>query len=165
MNADKYFWDLNKTALRETRQALQDPSHPRFMERMVTLLSRCDKPRELFSICPRNRFIETWPGIRSYWIKRARQSVHRDWWETIYEQVVETAAPRPPAAPSDLFRKVGTAMRKRRIDLGLSQKQVASQTRLSQPTISQIEDGRKNITLFTLLRLCKVLRMTSLDVG
>ena len=165
MNTAKYFWDLNKVALQDTRRALRNPSHPRFLERMIALLSRCDKPKELFSLLPRQRFVESWPRIRSGWLKRARQSVHRDWWETIYEQIVQTSGKDLQGRPSELFRQVGKAIKERRIELGLSQKQVGTQTHLGQPTISQIEDGKKNITLLTLLRLCRVLRIKSLDVG
>jgi DNA-binding XRE family transcriptional regulator len=165
MNTAKYFWDLNKAALRDTLSALKDPAHSRFPERMVTLLSRCDKPKELFSLLPRQRFVENWPRIRFAWLKRARQSVHRDWWETIYEQMMETPGKRLHGRPSELFRHVGKAMKERRTELGLSQKQVATQTRISQPIISQIEDGKKNITLLTLLRLCRALQIKSLDVG
>ncbi len=147
MNIAKYFWDLNKAALRDTRRALQDPDHPRFQERMIALLMRCDKPKELFSLLPRKRFIEHWPRIRSAWLKRARQSVHRDWWETIYEQMVETTGKKLHGRPSDLFRQVGKVMKERRIELGLSQKQVGTQTHLNQPSISQIEYGKKNIKL------------------
>lgn len=165
MNIAKYFWDLNQATLQETRRALHDSTHPRFLERMVVLLSRCDKPKELFSLLPKETFVDAWPRIRSYWLKRARQSVPRDWWETIYEQVVQASGQTPQGMHSELFRKVGNAMKERRIELGLSQKQVALQTRVSQPTISQIEEGKKNMTLLTLLRLCRVLGMKSLDVG
>ena len=165
MNVAKYFWDLHKAALKETRGALDNPTHPRFLERSVTLLSRCDDPKELFSLWPKEKFVETWPKIRSYWLKRARQSVPRDWWDTMYERLVKTSPPKLHGEPSDLFRKIGAVIKQRRIALGLSQKQVGSQTRLSQPAISQIEEGKKNITLLTLLRLCKILGIKSLDLG
>ena len=56
MNIKKYFWDLNESALEETERILGNPNHPRFTARMVTLLSRCDKPRELFSLLTRKDF-------------------------------------------------------------------------------------------------------------
>jgi hypothetical protein len=79
MNIEKYFWDLKEKALKETKGILKDPGHPRFNKRFVTLLSRCDKPEKLFSIIPMRKFVEIWPGIRKYWIKRIRRSDFRDW--------------------------------------------------------------------------------------
>jgi DNA-binding XRE family transcriptional regulator len=168
MMISKYFWDLKDEALREAKRALQDDKHPQFLQRMVTLLSRCDKPKELFSILPRQRFIETWPKIRSYWIKRARHSEHRDWWETIYEQLLGGAGKEPIKAkgkPSAFFRKFGDRIKERRIEMSLSQKQLAVRAGLKQPIISQIEEGKKNITLFTFIRLCKVLGIRTIDIS
>src|SRR5687768_7371086 len=108
MKAAKYFWDLNKSEWTETRRALQDPEHPRFAQRMVTLLSRCDQPKELFAVLPQQSFINAWPKIRSYWIRRERRSTHRDWWETLYEQMAKTAIPKTKGEPSMVFRKVGS---------------------------------------------------------
>jgi len=167
MNIEKYFWDLKEKALKETKGALKDPAHPKFNERIVTLLSRCDRPEELFSIIPKRKFVEIWPGIRTYWIKRIRRSDFRDWWETIYEQILENyqhtqkkAKGRAPAT----FRAIGMAIRDARIQKGLSQKQLAHRIGMKQPDISKIEEGKKNFTLFTLTRLCKVLQIEKIDV-
>lgn len=59
-----------------------------FSRRMTALLSRCDKPGELFSVISRERFLESWPRILAYWMKRAGPSEARDGWETLYEQLV-----------------------------------------------------------------------------
>jgi transcriptional regulator with XRE-family HTH domain len=40
-----------------------------------------------------------------------------------------------------------------RIQKGLSQKQLALRIGMKKPDISRIEEGKKNITLFTLIRL------------
>ena len=48
-------------------------------------------------------------------------------------------------------------IRDARIQRGLSQKQLALRIGMKQPDISKIEEGKKNITLFTLNRLCRVL--------
>jgi DNA-binding XRE family transcriptional regulator len=164
MKIARYFWDLNQAALRETRDALRNPDHPRFLERMAILLTRCDKPKEVFSLLPKKKFLEAWPRIRAYWLKRDRQSINRAWWETLYEQLIEKPKPSPVGKPAKPFAKVGKSLRERRIALGLNQTQLAKQTRLSQSVISQIEEGRKNMTLLTLLRLCKALKIRSLDL-
>ena len=167
MNIEKYFWDLKEKSLKETKGILKDPVHPRFTERAVTLLSRCDKPEELFSIIPRSKFVEIWPRIRTYWIKRIRRSDFRDWWETIYEQILEKYQHRPRKAKGGTpvtFRTIGMEIRDARIQKGLSQKQLAFRIGMKQPDISRIEEGKKNITLFTLTRLCKVLGIEKIDV-
>lgn len=168
MMISKYFWDLKEEALQETKRALKDHEHAQFPQRMVTLLSRCDKPKELFSILPKGKFIAAWPKIRSYWIKRMRHSEHRDWWETIYEGCLDSAdkeSIKAKGTPAAFFRKLGDRIKERRIEMSLSQKQLALRAGLKQPIISQVEEGRKNITLFTLMRLCKVLGIKTIDIG
>ncbi len=167
MSIEKYFWNLNQKALKETRRILKDPDHPKFAERVVTLLSRCDKPEELFSIIPRIKFVEIWPKIRTYWIKRIRRSDFRDWWETIYEQILEKDHHRQRKTKGGTpvtFRTIGIEIRDARIQKGLSQKQLAIRIGMKQPDISRIEEGKKNITLFTLIRLCKVLGIEKINV-
>lgn len=167
MSFEKYFWDLKEKALKETKGILKDPGNPKFNERVVTLLSRCDKPGELFSIIPKKKFVEIWPGIRTYWIKRIRRSDFRDWWETIYEQILEKYQHRQKKAKGGApvsFRNIGKEIRDARIQKGLNQKQLAFRIGMKQPDISRIEEGKKNITLFTLIRLCKVLGIEKIDV-
>jgi DNA-binding Xre family transcriptional regulator len=167
MSIEKYFWDLKEEALKETKRILKDPSNLRFTERAVTFLSRCDKPAELFSIIPRKEFVEVWPKIRTYWTKHIRRSDFRDWWETIYEQLLETDGQRQKkvtGGTSVAFRSIGMEIRHARIQKGLSQKQLALRTGMKQPDISKIEEGKKNITLFTLTRLCKVLGIKKIDI-
>jgi len=163
LNIAKYFWDLNDAELAKARRILRDPAHPRFVQRIVTLLSRCDRPKELFSIVPRKRYVEAWPKIRTFWLKRERRSEQRDWWDTLYEQLVPTAS-KVRGDPSLVMKKLGSAIKEKRVEMGLSQMQLARRTQLTQPAVSAIEEGKKNLTLFTLIRLCKMLEIRSLDV-
>lgn len=131
-------------------------------------MSRCDKPKELFTLISKNTFIESWPSIRIQWIKRARQSDFRDWWETIYEQLVDTdkqVRRRLVRATPVFFRKFGALIKEARIQKGLSQKQLAHRTGMKQPDVSMIEEGRKNITLYTVMRLSSVLGIKKIDVS
>ncbi len=162
----KYFWDLNKEALRETTKIVRDPGHPQFAQRMTALLSRCDKPTELFSILSREKFIEAWPAIQSYWARRVRRSDSRDWWQTLYEQLLEKDSKvKIQGKPFDFLRHVGTVVQEARIRKGLSQGQLALRIGMKQPDISRIEEGKKNITLFTLMRLCKVLGIKRVNIA
>lgn len=162
----KYFWDLNEKALKETGKILKDFQHPQFAARLVTLLSRCDRPKELFSLIPKQDFVEFWPKVRSYWLKRGQASDFRAWWETIYEQLLEKYRAKqkhPRGRPSTLFLKIGKLIKEARIQKGLSQRELAFRIGMRQPDISTIEKGEKNITLGTLVRLCNTLGIKRLE--
>ena len=167
MNAAKYFWDLNERALKETQRALKNPKHPKFIMRMVTLLSRCDRPKELFSLITKKEFIENWPNIRSYWAKLARESDFRDWWETVYEQLLQKYGKKelkPKGKASVLFSKIGAMIKNARIEKNLNQKELAAWVGMKQPDISKIEEGKKNITIQTLASLCKILGIKKIEL-
>lgn len=166
VNLTKYFWDLNERALRETEGILKNPSHHKFIGRLVTFLSRCQQPKELFSILTKKEFIEVWPKARSYWIKIARESDFRDWWETIYEQIIQgyRGNKKPVGSASGLFLKIGRMLKDARIQKGLSQNELAFKVGMRQPDISRIEEGKKNITLETLACLCRVLDIKRIDL-
>jgi ribosome-binding protein aMBF1 (putative translation factor) len=135
---------------------------------MITLLSRCDKPGELFSLLPRETFMEAWPKIRTYWLKHTRRSDFRDWWETMYEQMVEQhhhAQKKVKGTTPASFRTIGRLIKERRIEKGLSQRQLALAVQMKQPDVSKVEEGKKNITLFTLIRLCKALGIKQIEIS
>ncbi len=167
MNISKYFWDLNERALKDTKRIIRNPRHPKFTVRLVSLLSRCDQPKELFSLISKQEFIETWPKVRSHWLKIARASDFRTWWETIYEQLLKEyriREKRPKGKSSALFLKIGRLIREARIEKGLSQSELAFKIGMRQPDISMIEKGEKTITLETLTRLCKTLSIKKLEL-
>lgn len=163
----KYFWDLKGESLKETERILKDPAHLKFPQRMTVLLTRCDKPKELFSMISKEEFVQVWPRIRGYWIKRMRRSDARDWWETIYEQLAQADQPgsvRIEGSSPAFLRRLGLLVKEARMESGLSQNQLALRVGMRQPDISRIEEGKKNITLFTLTRLCKVLGIRRVDI-
>lgn len=168
MKVAKYFWNLNERSLKETTSILKNHRHPKFNERMVILLSRCDRPKELFSLISKREFVEAWPGIRSYWVKIAKISDFRDWWETIYEQILEELGQKsrkPKGESARSFLKIGRLIRTVRVQKGFSQKELAVRSGMKQPDISKIEEGKKNITTATLLRLCKILDIKKIDLS
>lgn len=163
----KYFWDLNEEALRETGKILKDPKHPKFIFRMVALLSRCQKPKELFSLISKKEFLTQWPKIRRYWFKISRNSDFRDWWETIYEQILQNSEDirkKTPREKLDLLIKTGKLIKKARVQKGWSQKELALRIGMRQPDISTIEEGKKNVTLKTLSVLCEVLEIKVINL-
>lgn len=166
MSISKYFWGLNKQALKETERILKNPEHPKFAARLVTLLSRCDQPKELFSLVSKKEFVGVWPRVKSYWLKIEPRSDFRAWWETIYEQLLQEyklKQKKPIGGSPALFSKIGRMIREARVEKGLSQKGLAIRLGMKQPDISMIEKGRKNITLDTLARLSKVLEIKKIE--
>ncbi len=157
MNIKKYFWSLNPKALKETIAILKNPQHPKFNERLFTLLSRCDKTKDIFSIIGKQGFIEVWPRLRRYWTKKNQALDFKAWWETIYEQILKDQKSDPKGKPSAIFAKIGGIIKEQRIEKNISQHDFAIQAHMSQPDISAIEAGKKNITVETLTRLCKIL--------
>ena len=62
-------------------------------------------------------------------------------------------------------KKFGRVIKEARIGKGLSQKQMPLAARMKQSDISRIEEGKKNITLFTMIRLCKILGIKKIDLS
>lgn len=163
----RYFWDLNRAALKETEAILKNPHHPKFAVRLITFLSRCEKPKELFAVISKKEFVGAWPKVRSYWMKLARESDFRDWWQAIYEQIAaEYGSSRKSGKdrPSALFLGIGRKIRDARLKKRLSQTQLASMVGMKQPDLSKIEEGKKNITLETLAGLCKALGIKKVSI-
>ncbi|MFA5779399.1 MAG: helix-turn-helix transcriptional regulator [Elusimicrobiota bacterium] len=164
MNIKKYFWSLNSKAIGEIKKILKNPDHPEFSKKMVAILSRCDKPKEVFSLISKKKFTEVWPKIRRYWIKTNQSTDFRAWWETVYEGSAGIEKKKTLGDPSKVVAGIGKIIRNNRIENGISQSDLAKRTGIKQPDISAIEKGKKNITLETLLRLCKVLGIKNIPV-
>lgn len=157
----KYFWDLNEAALKETADILKNPEHGKFQSRAIRILSRCQAPKELFSIISKENFTKAWPKLRKYWVKIDKDSNFIDWWQTIYEQILrkQGKARKIKGRPSSLFKGIGIKIKEARIGKDMSQNDLALAVGMKQPDISKIEEGKKNITLETLARICKCLNI------
>lgn len=166
MNIKKYFWSLNPGALKEVKTILKTPQHPKFTGRLFTLLSRCDKAKDVFSVIKRKDFINAWPRLRRYWAKTRQAPDFMAWWETVYEQLLQKTASKKSlkGEPSETFLKIGRILRAKRIKKKISQHDFARLAGMTQPDISAIESGKKNITLETLVRLCRLLEIKNLPV-
>ena len=164
----KYFWGFNNRALLEAKAALKNVNHPRFAYYAVILFSRCDEPKEAFCFISREHFISNWPKIKSYWNKLKENSEFRDWWQAIYESLLEETNGRMSARKqesSSFFRAIGTEIRVNRLRLGMSQKELAISSGIRQPDISKIEEGKKNITLETLIKLCRIVGLRQVKIA
>lgn len=164
MNIRKYFWDLNDKAVKETRDILRNPRHRKFMTRILALLTRCDQPKELFSLISREQFAEIWPKVRNYWKKTSQAPDFRAWWETVYEHLAKSQG-YVKGEPMEEFKKIGDTIKNARVEKGWTQNELARRTKVSQPDVSAIESGRKNITLETLVRVCRILGIAQIPIG
>ena len=163
----KYFWGLNKRALNEVEIILNNPVHSQFIDKTITILSRCQDPKELFFLISKERFINHWPRIRNYWRRINPVSDFRDWWQTIYEELVYRKTDKlimPKGMPLSSFLKFGKSVKKSRIAKGLSQKDLACSAQINQSDVSLIEEGRKNITFKTLFKICKALEIKNIEI-
>ena len=167
-NIAKYFWGMNEKALNDTQNILKNQYHPKFNERFITILSRCDKPKELFSIIPEQEFIDVWPRVKRHWARASKTSDFRNWWQAVYEGLLEKRKikkVKTAGSPSFLFLKIGEMIKSARVKKGFSQFQLGVTTGVKQPDISKIEEGKKNITIGTLLRLCNALDINDIKLG
>lgn len=164
MNIKKYFWSLNSKAIIETKKILKNPDHPEFSKKMVAILSRCDKPKEVFSLISKEKFIEVWPKIKRYWMKTNQSPEFKAWWETVYEGLSGIQKRKMAGEPSIFVAQIGKIIKEHRIENGINQSDLARRSGIKQPDISAIEKGKKNITIETLLRLCKVLGIKDIPV-
>lgn len=58
----------------------------------------------------------------------------------------------------DMARRLAETLRRKREEAGLSQVEMASRLRISQPTLNRLENGSQNATLKTLNQLCRAFR-------
>jgi ribosome-binding protein aMBF1 (putative translation factor) len=165
MNIKEYFWDLSETALEEAEQIVRNPAHPSFVKRIIRVLSRCDQPKEIFTLITKKQFTENWPKIRREWKRTNEAAEHFSWWESVYEQLLKqenSENKRVKGAPAKENQEIGRKIRQAREQKGWSQTDLAHHTGLKQPDISAIEKGKKNITLATLSKLEKILELRNL---
>jgi DNA-binding XRE family transcriptional regulator len=163
MSIKKYFWSLNPQALKKLPDILKDPSHPQFLERAYTFLSRCDNPKEVFPVIKKGVFLDAWPRLRRYWLKTKQAEDFRTWWESVYESLAQKERPKKlKGKPPETLKKIGLIIKEARQKKGISQRDFALLAGMKQPDISAIEAGKTNLTLETATRICKILEIKNL---
>lgn len=55
--------------------------------------------------------------------------------------------------------RIGQLIKQRRLEVGMTQKQLSEITKMTQTSIIEIEKGRRGISLQTLYRLCEALNL------
>jgi len=62
--------------------------------------------------------------------------------------------------PEQLLNRIGLRLTRRRQELGLSQKALATKLGITDANITRIENGQQNVTIGTLCKLAKALDIT-----
>lgn len=161
----KYFWSVSDKALRETIAALKNPQAPRFREKIISFLSLCDKPADMFKIISRAVFIEQWPSIRKKWTQLNTAQDYLHWWDSIYRNLAADKRPLPAEEQSVHLKLIGDQIRKARLRKDWNQIDLADQVHMTQRKISKIENGKVNVTIETLLKIAKALGIDKIDLG
>ena len=160
----KYFWSASGNGMEEIARSLADPAHPLFIQNSVTLLSRCDDPKEAFRIISRELFMEAWPKVRRWWKKSGISPDFLQWWDSVFAGLAKREVPVPRKGSSE-FGAIGRRIREARLNKGWNQKDVAQYAGIAQRFVSEIERGVGNPTIETLLKICRVLGIEDLHLG
>ncbi|MDP8215176.1 MAG: helix-turn-helix transcriptional regulator [Candidatus Euphemobacter frigidus] len=161
----KYFWSLNDQALEETARILRDPSDKRFLIKAISLLSHCTKPHDLFRAIPREIFFEQWPSIKRRWNRVGGVKTNIPWWDSICHMLVSREGKITPDQWSAYLGFIGKQIKEARLRKEWSQDNLAKRIKVEQRLISQVESGKANITMETLLKIAKVLGIEKIELG
>lgn len=71
---------------------------------------------------------------------------------------------REDMAVENVNKAIGTILKDRRMDMGLSQSALATLVGMSRSTITSIEDGRQNLMIHQIIAIAQVLRMTPSEI-
>ena len=154
-----WLWD-SRIEENEARKILKNAGHPKFDIYAEKLFSRINDPKMVFSIVDKVTFCKKWPAIK----KRMRKDLWlKDrvvFWQTIYERVherlkeqgIKIRQTQELKVPPERM-KLAQQIRKIRIKLGYTQKDIAKKLGVIQQYISKIENGRENVSVDTLTRI------------
>ena len=160
----KYFWSLNERALEETAAVLRDHENPKFALKAITLLSLCDRPQEAFRVIPEEIFISHWPAIKRKWKRSNREQTLLHWWDSIYRTLIGKEDKISAKQRSKFLRFIGKQIQSARLKKEWSQKDLSDRVNTEQRLISEIENGKANITMETLLKLARALEIDTINL-
>ena len=160
------FWD-KKVDTEKAKNILRDELNPRFIEFASLLLSRTNKPKNVFSkYLNKELFINNWPKIK----RRMRENRWNDrriiFWDEIYRAVKKGDNIRrlrePKERPLDFdpeIKNICDQIKDYRRKSGLTQSGLAKKAGLSQQSISFVEQGYINLSIRTLKKIVDALNL------
>ena len=158
-----WLWD-SRLSQKEVAGILKDETNPRFDLYAEKLLSRLNRPREVFRLLNQETFCRKWPTIKRR-MDRDRWLTHRvAFWQTLYEVVKERLKeqgvrlrPRAEEKIPPQRRVISEQIRKIRMEKGYHQKDLAARLGVIQQYISRLESGRENFSVDVLSRIAEAL--------
>lgn len=160
------YWDKNINK-EEARNILKDESNLRFVEFASLLLARTNKPKSVFNnYLSKEIFINNWAKIK----RRMRENKWNDrriiFWDEIYRAVrknsnikVYRELKERPLDVDPEIQIICNQIKDNRKKSGLTQTELARKAKLSQQTISFVEQGYINVSLKTLKKIANALNL------
>lgn len=160
------FWD-KKVNTEEAKNILRDELNPRFIEFASLLLSRTNKPKNVFNkYLVKELFINNWSKIK----RRMRENRWNDrriiFWDEIYKaakkgvHVKKTRELRErPHDYDPEIKSICDQIKNYRRKSGLTQAGLAKKAGLSQQSISFVEQGYINLSIRTLKKIVDALNL------
>ena len=161
---ENIFWD-RKINEKEAKNILKDEKNRKFIYLAATILSRTNDAKKVFSdYIGKVIFCKNWKRIKKRMRKNEWNDENIDFWDEIYKVVKRSLDPaalrsseREEKVINPKTKKIGDSLKDIRKKAGLTQKRLASLTRLSQQTVSSLERGHLNFSFETLIKILDVL--------
>ncbi|MCX5699826.1 MAG: helix-turn-helix domain-containing protein [Candidatus Omnitrophica bacterium] len=160
------FWD-KKTDMGQIKNILGDELNPRFIEFASLLLSRTNKPKNVFSkYLSKELFVNNWPKIK----RKMRENKWNDrriiFWDEIYRAATKgmnkkrlKGSKERPLDFDPEIKNICDQIKDCRIKSGLTQAGLANKAGLSQQSISFVEQGYVNLSIRTLKKIVDALNL------
>ena len=159
----QWLWD-RKISETELKKIFGNSKHKRFVEMCALLLARNNDPQKVFGeFIDAKDFIRAWARIKHQMRKDSRNSQRIIFWQAVYETLIRKfqeknitiRSKRRPRQRSKPAKVVANSIVNLRESLGASQTQIAKKLKISQQVLSNIEQGRCNLTIETLEKLAR----------
>jgi DNA-binding XRE family transcriptional regulator len=156
------FWD-KKITVEEVKKILKDDSNSRFIEFAALLLSRTNDPRQVFAnYISKILFCRNWRKIKTQMRKNKWSDNKIIFWDTIHGVVVKDIdknelKAKKTISVSQEIKPIGDKIREARKRVRWTQGELANKSKISQQTISLVENGYTNISLSVLKKIADAL--------
>jgi len=161
---ENIFWDKAITT-KEIKNILKDESNQRFIEYASLLLSRTSDIKRVFpDYLDKVIFCNNW--------RKIKQRMRKDKWNdpkiNLWDQVYRVILQKIDISKLQIFhkrdelknpelRRLGEKIKEARKKMGWTQKRLAENIRLSQQTISMIEQGNYNFSFASFMKIISAL--------
>ncbi len=161
-------WVFDKNlSERQVKKILSNPEDKRFVDIAAILFERNNDIKKVFTFIKKEDFVRHWMSIKKKMRTNNWNSLRIMYWQRIYRKLFEDfkrqgmefrgRIQRKPIDElcADLGMKIKQARKKNK----QTQSDLARAMNVSQQMVSQIENGYENISLLTLKRIAKSLKV------